>query len=87
MGEDDQEEKDKDLADVMAQEKSRGRRRNPIDPEERRKRDRLHADLIRALRARDERKFLRLLRESGWKDESPEFANALKLFRAASAKH
>jgi len=26
---------------------------------------------------------VRLFRESGWKDESPEFANALKCFRAA----
>ncbi len=74
------------ISDVMAEERSRGRRRRPLDLEEKRRATRLRADLVRALRIKDEREFLRLLRESGWKDESPEFANALKCFRAALGK-
>ena len=86
MLEDDLDGEDRDLADVMAQEKSRGSRRRPVHAEERKRSKRLRADLIRALHAGDEREFLRLLRESGWKDESPEFGNALKRFRAFLGK-
>ena len=86
MGDNDPNQLEKELADVIAEEKSRGGRRRPVDAELRRRLKRLRADLIRALHARDEREFLRLLRESGWKDETPEFANALKHFRAFLGK-
>ncbi len=83
MEENERSENDKDLADVMAEEKSRGRRRRPIDPKTRRKIEKTRQDLVRAFQAGDERKFLKILRDAGMKDELPEFVRAVELFRAA----
>jgi 23S rRNA pseudoU1915 N3-methylase RlmH len=86
MDEQDHNENDKDLADVMAEEKSRGRRRRPVDTEARKRTEKRRRQIAKALQEGDERRFLTALRESGMKDESPEFANAVGLFREALRK-
>ncbi len=70
-----------DIDDVVAEETSRGRK--PIDTEERRRRKQLREDLRWVIRYGDEESFLRILREAGLKQESAEFAEALKLFHDA----
>lgn len=86
MLKDDLNGEDRDLADVMAEEKRRGRKRRPIDTESKRKTERRRNQVAQALREKDERRFLMALRESGVKDESPEFAKAVELFREALRK-
>ena len=71
-----------DLHDLMASEGRRGRR--PVDVEARKKGQRLRKDLGRVLRLGDEQAFLKILREAGLKDGTPEFARALKVFREES---
>ena len=70
---------EEDIRDVRREEESRGRR--PVDIKARRQTARLRADLHKALKAGDERAFLKILREAGLKDGTPEFVEALKLFR------
>jgi hypothetical protein len=76
-------ENDQDIADVMAEERSRGSRRRPIDPRTRRKIEKTRQDLVRAFHDGDERKYFKILRDAGMKDGSPEFVRAAELFRAA----
>ena len=73
------EEKDRDLEDVMIEEKSRGRR--PVDMKTRRQRQKLLRDLRRLLESGDERAFMEAIRSAGLKDGSPEFLNALRVWR------
>ena len=70
-----------DFEDVIHEETSRGRR--PIDTTVRRRRQKLLRELSRTLREDDERDFLRIVRALGLRDGSPEFANALHLWRDA----
>ncbi len=77
---------EEDIADVMAEERSRGKRRRPLDSEARRKRQRLRADIIRVIRSGDERAFLTVLREAGIKEGTSEFAKCVKLFREHSGR-
>jgi hypothetical protein len=86
MSDGEEKDKDKDLEDVMAEEQSRGSRRRPIDTETRRKMQRLREELQRALRVGDEGAFLKALRDAGLREESPEFARALQLFRTVSRR-
>ncbi len=71
---------DSDLKDVIAAETSRGRR-HPIDPEARRQ----HRELLKGFRKRleegSEADFLKAIRALGLKDGSPEFENALAVWR------
>jgi len=71
--------KDRDLEDVMIEEKSRGRR--PVDMKTRRQRQKLLRDLRRLLESGDERAFMEAIRSAGLKDGSPEFLNALRVWR------
>ena len=57
------EEKDRDLEDVMIEEKSRGRR--PVDIKTRRQRQKLVQDLRRLLGSGDERAFMELFGAQG----------------------
>ncbi len=86
MGDQEHNENDQDLADVMAEEKSRGTRRRPVDTEERKRTEKRRRQIAKALREGDERRFLMALRESGMKDESPDFVKAVGLFREALRK-
>jgi len=72
---------DEDIRFVMEEEKSRGVRRKRLDTEQRRKTQKTKLDLVRVLASGDERAFLKIMREIGLKDDSPEFLKALKAFR------
>jgi hypothetical protein len=76
------ESEDQDLQDVIAEEKSRGTRRRPVDTAEKKKQQRLRNDALRALKSGDLHAYVRMLHESGMKDGSPEYANALKVFHS-----
>lgn len=77
-----EEEQDQDIRDVLAEERSRGSKRGPLDAQERRRRILFQRAVVKAIREKDERAFTGLLRRAGMRDESPEFAAALKRFRA-----
>jgi hypothetical protein len=72
---------DEDIRRVMEEERHRGVRRKRVDTEERKKIQKTKGDLARALASRDERAFMKIMREIGLKDDSPEFLKALKAFR------
>jgi hypothetical protein len=71
-------EKDDEIRDVMAEEKSRGRR--PIDIAARREREELMKILRELIREGDKEGFLQAMRAYGWSDETPEFQRALRLW-------
>jgi hypothetical protein len=70
-----------EIQSIIREEKSRGVRRKRVDTEERKKTQKTKANLARVLAAGDEREFMKLMREIGLKDDSPEFSKALKAFR------
>jgi hypothetical protein len=72
---------DDEIQSIMAEEKNRGTRRKRFDTEERRKAQKTKADLARVIASGDERAFMKIMREIGLKDDSPEFLNALRIFR------
>ena len=74
-------DKDDEIQSILAEEKSRGVRRKRVDTEERRKNQKTKADLAKVLASGDERAFMKILREIGLRDDSPEFLMALKAFR------
>jgi hypothetical protein len=76
-----------EIQSIIREEKSRGVRRKRVDTEERKKRQRTKADLARALASADERAFMKIMREIGLKDDSPEFLKALKTFREHVGRH
>ena len=77
--------KDDEIKDLMAEERSRGSRRKKLDPDERRKRKQTEKHLATVLASGDEIEFMKILRETGLKDESPEFQHAMKVFCALRA--
>ncbi|HYS22372.1 MAG TPA: hypothetical protein VER56_00430 [Candidatus Eisenbacteria bacterium] len=77
---------DEDIRQVMEEEKRRGVRRNRLDTEERRKAEKTKLDLARVLASGDERGFMKIMREIGLKDDSPEFLKALKAFREQAGR-
>jgi len=77
---------DEDIKDVMAEEKSRGTKRRPVDPAERRKKQLLQADLLRALSEGDLHAYVQQLEKGGLRDGTPEYANALKIFQSWPAR-
>jgi hypothetical protein len=77
---------DKDILDLMREEKSRGTKRRPLNTTEEKKRRNLERDTLRAIQSGDLRAFVRMLHEAGVKDGTPEFANALKVFHASAPR-
>jgi hypothetical protein len=73
---------DKDLRDVMREEKSRGKRR--VDPDEERKRQELLRAFRNALEARTEREFLEAIKLLGLDDDPRKRENVLKIWRSSS---
>jgi DnaJ-domain-containing protein 1 len=73
---------DKDLRDVMREEKSRGKRR--VDPKEERKRQELLRAFRDALDARTEREFLEAIKLLGLGDDPQKREKALKIWRSFS---
>lgn len=74
---------DRDILDVVNEDKRRGRRRRPKDTAEERKKAKLAADGLRAIKAKDSRRFTELLRQAGIREGSPEWKNAWKAFYSA----
>jgi hypothetical protein len=70
-----------EIQSIIQEEKSRGVRRKRVDTEERKKTQKTKANLARVLAGGEEREFMKLMREIGLKDDSPEFLKALKAFR------
>ena len=70
-----------EIQSIIREEKGRGIRRKRVDTEERKKTQRTKADLARVLASGDERAFMKIMREIGLKDDSPEFVKALRTFR------
>ena len=79
-------DRDRDLQDVLATDRSRGSKRRPIDPEERRRTKQLREDILRAYREGDETGIRIALLAAGWTESSPEFEAAVKKFREALRK-
>ena len=77
---------DEDIRQVMEEEKRRSVRRKRLDTEERRKAEKTKLDLARVLASGDERGFMKIMREIGLKDDSPEFLKALKAFREQAGR-
>jgi hypothetical protein len=72
----------RDLHDVMREEKSRGKRR--VDTAQEKKKRQLDEAAMRAIASGDLHAFVRMLHEAGMKDGTPEYANALKIFHASA---
>lgn len=79
-----QDEIEPDIAEVIAEEKSRGRRR--VDTKARQERRTLLADIRKFIQEADERGFIDALRARGFKEGSPEFREILELFWAEARR-
>ncbi len=78
---DDEKDKfDQEIRDVISQEKRRGK--TPSDPARKREEMRLARDLHRAMKARNERGFSEALRKGGIHEDSLEWKNAWRAYRA-----
>lgn len=74
---------DQRWSSLPRQEKRKGSRRGPKDSAEERKKRKLAADGLRAIKAKDARAFTELLRQAGIRENSPEWKNAWKAFYSA----
>jgi hypothetical protein len=74
---------DRDLRDVMAEEKSRGKRR--LDTAEQRRQQELLKGFRDALEARTEREFLDAIKLLGLDDDPEKREKALKIWRASAS--
>lgn len=74
---------DREVFDVIQEEKRKGSRRGPKDSAEERKKRKLAADGLRAIKAKDARSFTGVLRQAGIRENSPEWKNAWKAFYSA----
>jgi hypothetical protein len=76
----DEDESEKDLADVIRAERQRGRSRAQTSAEARRKRESLLRDLSVLIEAQDREGFEAALREFGYREGTPEFSELMKLW-------
>lgn len=74
---------DREILDVIKEEERKGSRRGPKDTAEERKKRKLAADGLRAIRAKNARAFTEVLRQGGIRENSPEWKNAWKAFYSA----
>ncbi|MGC1415877.1 MAG: hypothetical protein WA817_11370 [Candidatus Acidiferrum sp.] len=74
---------DREILDVIQEEKRKGSRRGPKNSAEERKKRKLAADGLRAIRAKDARAFTEVLRQAGIRENSLEWKNAWKSFYSA----
>jgi len=72
----------REIADVIEEEQRKGKRRRPKDTLEERKKRKLAADGLRAIKAKDARTYGEILRRAGIRENSPEWKNAWKVFYA-----
>jgi hypothetical protein len=73
------EKRKQDLEDVIKKETRRGRR--PIDLDARRKRVEMLSDFRKLLTLATEEEFIQAMRAVGLRDGSPQFLDALKIWR------
>jgi len=78
------EERPGDLEDVIEEEKARGKKRRPVDREERRRLRTLAKSALRAIQNKDARAFTEELKRAGVAENSPEWQRAWKAFHDAS---
>ncbi len=71
---------DRDIHDVIQEERRKGKPRGPKDFTEERKKRKLAQDLLKAIKAKDARIFTELLRQAGIREGSPGWKNAWKAF-------
>jgi hypothetical protein len=74
---------DHEVRDVIRAEKRKGSRRGPKDDAAERKKQRLAEDGLRAIKAKDTRRFTELLKQAGIREDSPEWKNAWKAFHSS----
>ena len=74
---------DREVLDVMREEKRKVSGRGPRDVEAERKKKKLADDGLKAIKAKDARVFTELLRQAGILEGSPEWRNAWKAFYPA----
>ena len=71
---------DREVHQVIREEKRRGSRRGPKDEAAERKKRKLAEGGLKAIKAKDARVFSELLRQAGVREGSPEWKNAWKAF-------
>jgi hypothetical protein len=74
---------DREVLDVIREEKRKVSGRGPRDVEAERKKKKLADDGLKAIKAKDARVFTELLRQAGISEGSPEWKNAWKAFYSA----
>jgi hypothetical protein len=74
---------DREVLDVIREEKRKAGGHGPMDVAAERKKKRLAEDGLRAIKAKDARTFTELLRRAGILEGSPEWKNAWKAFYSA----
>jgi hypothetical protein len=74
---------DRDVLDVIQEEKRKGSRRGPRDANAERKKKKLAQDGLQAIKTKDARLFTELLKQAGVPEGSPEWKNAWKIFDSA----
>jgi hypothetical protein len=74
---------DREVLDVIEDEKRKAAGRGPKDADAERKKGKLAKDGLRAIKAKDVRAFTELLRQAGIREGSPEWKNAWKAFYSA----
>ena len=74
---------DREVLDVIQEEKRKESGRGPRDAEAERKKKRLAEDGLKAIKAKDARAFTELLRQAGIREGSAEWKNAWKAFYSA----
>ncbi len=73
---------DREVRDVIREEKQKGSRRGPRDTSAERKIRKLAQDGLKAIKAKDARTFTELLQQAGIREGSPEWKNAWKAFHS-----
>ena len=71
---------DPEVRDLIREEKRKGSRRGPRDDATERNKRKLAADGLRAIKAKDARRFTELLKQAGIRENSPEWKGAWKAF-------
>ena len=71
---------DREVLDVIQDERRKGSRRGPRDAHAERKKRKLAEDGLRAIKTKDARVFTELLKQAEIREGSPEWKNAWKAF-------
>ncbi len=73
---------DQQISDVFQEESSRGKKRRPTSPEQRRKIRQLGRYALKAIQSKDARAYGEMLRAAGIREGSPEYVSAWKAFHS-----